>query len=166
MLQVNRLQAVTEPSLPPETSSPAEVVTTFIQLVHRQFPIILIVTFFCTMLGFVYLMITPASYTSLATMIIDTKRSPMFQQSPQGMDLAVESNIVASQVEILKSEKIALAVINEYKLADDPEFIGPGRGLLGMAAGIVNSLTGNEVSQTPEARTRRALDTFQDRMVA
>jgi succinoglycan biosynthesis transport protein ExoP len=166
MLQVNRLQAVSESNVPPETTSPAEVVTTFIQLVHRQFPVILIVTALTTLLGLFYLMVTPASYTALATMIIDTKRSPIFQQTPQATDIAVESAIVASQVEILKSEKIALAVINEFKLADDPEFVGPGRGLFGMMSGVINSVTGNEISQTPEARVRRALDAFQDRLVA
>jgi len=167
MLQYNRLPTATETNLPPaETSSPAEVVTTFIQLIYRQFPIILLVTLLTSALGVLYLIITPPRYTALATMIIDTKRSPLFQQGTPVGDIAVESAIVASQVEILKSEKIALAVIERFELSKDPEFVGPGKGLIGMVNGLLNSVLGNDAPQTQEARVRRALETFQDRMTA
>ena len=167
MLQYNRLPTATESNIPSsETSSPAEVVTTFIQLVYRQFPVILLVTLLTTALGVLYLLITPPSYTALATMIIDTKRSPLFQQGTPVGDIAVESAIVASQVEILKSEKIALAVIDQLELAKDPEFVGPGKGLIGALSGLFNSVFGSEAPQTQEGRVRRALEAFQDRMTA
>src|SRR5262249_32505113 len=117
MLQFNRLQSAAETNIPQqESSSPSEVVTTFVQLVHRQFPVILLVSFLTTMLGIVYVLITPPRYTANATMIIDTKPYTIFQQGANVGNINVESPIVSSQVEILKSEKIALAVINEFKL--------------------------------------------------
>src|SRR5262245_21357412 len=167
MLQFNRLHTATDSQLSPrDNPSPGEAVTSFLQLVHRQFPIILLVTFLTTALALIYLLITPPSYTANATMLIDTKRNPILQQMSQVGDLALESAIVASQVEILKSEKIAVAVINQLGLADDPEFIDTRRGVGGLVMGLVNELFGSNTPMTPEARMRRALDIFQDRLIA
>src|SRR5262249_26851592 len=147
---------------PAEFSPPAEIVTTFVQLVYRQFPVISLVTALCFLLGVVYLLITPASYTALATMIIDTKRPTVFTATTSVGDIAAESAIVSSQVEILKSEKIALSVINNLELWNDSEFVGPGKGLVAAMLGLFNSFAGNELSATREARTRQALDQFQN----
>jgi succinoglycan biosynthesis transport protein ExoP len=166
MLQVNRLQPVAETTVPPESSSPAEAVRNFVQLVHRQFPVILVVTLLSLFLGALYLLITPASYTAQATMIIETKRPPIFQQAPPLVEGSIESGIVASQVEILKSEKIALAVINELELWKDPEFVGPPRGIAGIINRVSSSIFGSEPPPTHEVRMRRALETFRDRLVA
>jgi polysaccharide biosynthesis transport protein len=168
MLQFNRLHTATDQQLAPRDipPSPGEAVTSFFQLIHRQFPVILLVMFLTTALALIYLLITPPSYTANATMLIDTKRNPILQQmSPVG-DISLESAIVASQVEILKSEKIALLVINELGLADDAEFIDTRRGVVGLVLGLFNDLLGNNTPLTPEARVRRALDIFQDRLVA
>ncbi len=167
MLQFNRLQTVTDQNIASrEYATPAEAVTNIAQIVHRQFPMILLVSFLTTALGLIYLLITSPSYTAHATLIIDTKRAPIFQQATPVGDIAVESAIVSSQVEILKSQKIALAVIRELRLSEDQEFIGPGRGLVGMLLGLANSIFGSDTELTPESRIRRALDIFQDRLVA
>jgi polysaccharide biosynthesis transport protein len=167
MLQVNRLQTTTESNYPMQgTASPAEVVTTFVQLVYRQFPIILMVALLTTSLGVFYLIVTPPSYTANATIVIDTKRNPIFQQGSPVGDIATESAIVASQVEILKSEKIGLNVINHLQLTEDPEFIGSGTGLRGLLNSLINGLLDNDTADTPQSRIRRALDVYQDRMVA
>jgi succinoglycan biosynthesis transport protein ExoP len=167
MLQFNRLQTTTDSNFQtPETTSPAQAVTTFVQLVIRQFPIICIVAAVTTSLAVLYLLVTPPSYTAEAKIIIDTKRNPIFQQNTPVGDIQTESAIVSSQVEVLKSEKIALLVVNGLRLMDDPEFIGMGRGLRGMLNTLINSFFESDAVDTPEARTRRALDTFQDRMIA
>ncbi len=167
MLQFNRLQTTTESNFPaPGTASPAEAVTTFVQLVYRQFPIILMVALLTTSLGVLYLLVTPPSYTANATIFVDTKRNPIFQQGVPVGDVATESAIVSSQVEILKSEKIALRVINGLQLTEDPEFIGSGLGLRGLLNSLINSLFDNDTADTPELRIRHALDAYQDRMVA
>ncbi len=49
--------------------------------------------------------------------------------------------MVESQVEILRSENIALAVIKQLHLTDDPEFVGFGGGLIGSAYGTVSDLS-------------------------
>src|ERR1700680_753006 len=163
MLQFNQQQTATEVQIAQrEAPSPAEAMTSIIQFVYRQLPVILLTTCLTAALGLLYLLITPPSYTALATMLIDSKRGQIFQQTPNG-DLANEAAIVASQVEIFRSEKIALAVVNKLELWKDAEFIGPPRGLMAI---LNNAMSDVEVPQTQEARVRRALDVFQDRLVA
>ena len=55
-------------------------------------------------------------------------------------DLPIDTSAVESQVEILKSETIALAVIKKLHLTEDPEFVGPGGGLIGTLLGAVTGL--------------------------
>jgi polysaccharide biosynthesis transport protein len=167
MLQFNHPQTATEAQIAQrDAPSPTETVTSLVQLVHRQLPVIFLSACLATALGMLYLFVTPPSYTAYTTLIIDAKRPPIFQQGPPGGDIAVESAIVASQVEILKSEKIAIAVIEELKLWEDPEFIGPGRGVRGILPQVAGRIFGTETPQTKEALNRRALDVFQDRMTA
>ncbi|MBV8473576.1 MAG: AAA family ATPase, partial [Hyphomicrobiales bacterium] len=54
-------------------------------------------------------------------------------------ELTFDTGAIDSQVEVLKSEKIALAVIDAMKLDQDPEFIGRRRTLLGQAFGLLRS---------------------------
>ena len=63
--------------------------------------------------------------------MIDSKRVQLFQQQSMINDLPVDTSTVESQVEILKSDTVALAVIKKLNLSDDPEFVGPGGGLVG-----------------------------------
>lgn len=164
MLQFNRIQSAAETNLPPvDSSPPAEIVTTFVQLVYRQFPIIVMATLVAATLGILYLLVTPATYSALATMIIDTKRPSVFTTSSAIGDIQVESSVVSSQVEILKSEKIALAVINNLELWKDPEFVGPGKGMVSLAMRTINKVFSSETPlPSHEANIRHALDVFQN----
>ena len=84
-----------------------------------------------TMLGVVYLITTPPSFTAYARMLIDTrKQQVMCQQQPMTWDL-MESATVESQVEVLKSENIARAVVKENHLTEDPDFVGAGNEPVG-----------------------------------
>ena len=75
-------------------------------------------------------------------------------------DLPIDTATVDSQVEIVKSENIALAVIKKLHLTDDPEFIGPGGGLIGA---VMSAVTGLFASNEPASKydlTREAVRTF------
>ena len=80
-------------------------------------------------LGSVYLLTTPASYTSHAMLLIDSSKLRVLRQqdAPLG-DTPIDTAQVETQVEILKSENIGLSVIKDLKLNDDPEFAGSGGG--------------------------------------
>ena len=46
---------------------------------------------------------------------------------------------VDSQIEILKSENVALSVIKNLHLTQDPEFIAPSGGLMGAIVGFISN---------------------------
>ena len=71
------------------------------------------------------------------------------------------SATVETQVEILKSENISLAVIKDLHLIDDPEFTGGGGGALGAVFGFVSGLFSSGQPASEFALTRKALGRFE-----
>ena len=120
--------------------SPADTFKSISDFVRRQYPIIGFVLAIAIALGFVYVMTTPPSFTATTTMMIDAKRVQLFQQSSMINDLPIDAATVESQIEVLKSETIAQAVIDKLHLVNDPEFVGSGGGLLGTLLNMVTSL--------------------------
>jgi succinoglycan biosynthesis transport protein ExoP len=94
-------------------------------------------------------------------MIIDTRKIQLFQQQSVLGDVPVDSATVESQVEILKSENVALAVVKDLHLTEDPEFVGSGGGLIGSLLGLLsNPFASNEPASEFELQ-RRVLGIFQ-----
>jgi polysaccharide biosynthesis transport protein len=104
-------------------------------------------------LASVYLTVAPARYTAIAQLLTDTKRS----DSPAAQYGLVDTAVVDSQVELLKSEKIAAAVVTKLKLNEDREFTDSGR-----LAQILASfgLADAEQPSSEEGRLRRAIAKF------
>ncbi|MCP3472157.1 AAA family ATPase [Bradyrhizobium sp. CCGUVB1N3] len=71
--------------------------------------------------------------------------------------------MVDSQVEILKSETIALAVIKDLRLVDKPEFNGSSGGLLSSVSGLLLSVFSND-QKSDYVVLRGALERFQDQL--
>ena len=108
MLQVNRnVEQVEQPS----ATTLSHVLHVAINFIRRQYVVIAIAVALTTLLGVVYLITTPPIFTASARMLIDTrKQQVMFPQQPMTWNY-MEDAAVASQVEVLKSEKIARAVV-------------------------------------------------------
>jgi succinoglycan biosynthesis transport protein ExoP len=166
MLQIDKSPPVADRSAAtPELASPTELYASLIALLRRQFPVIIFVLLITMALGAVYLFTTPPMFTGQAAMIIDTRKVQLFQQQSILGDIGVDSATVESQVEILKSENIALSVIKDLRLAEDPEFIGAGGGMVGALVGVVSDLFGSSAEPKSEFElTRRALSVFQNRL--
>jgi succinoglycan biosynthesis transport protein ExoP len=123
---------------------------------RRLWTILLFVALF-TSVAIAYFFLVPAPYTAVATLEIDTRRFQLFQQpGAYGEQLIDSSSAVESQLEVLKSENIALKVIQDLKLADDPDF--------GMAdpIPIISRLMDSGGQKSEFARTRNALRIFQN----
>jgi succinoglycan biosynthesis transport protein ExoP len=119
---------------------------------RRQNRVFLVVPAVAVAIGLLYLLVTPAQYAASATLLIDssTLRVLQSQLQPQG-DIPLDTLQVGSQVEVLSSRKIALAVIKDLKLAEDPEFIGADSG--------ISRLFSRDAS-SKEDREQRAVDEF------
>jgi capsular exopolysaccharide synthesis family protein len=103
--------------------------------------------------GSLYLVVAKPSYSATAQVLIDTKRS----DSPGAQFAVVDTAVVESQIETIKTDKIAVAVIRNLALDEDPEFIEPGRimRLLSMAR-----LVQLERPSTEQARLRTSMAKF------
>jgi polysaccharide biosynthesis transport protein len=69
-----------------------------------------------------YVMIAPRGYTSTAQIMIEPQKQQFIWQAPGLLDLTVDNAQVESQVEVLRSERIAGDVIERLNLTQDPEF--------------------------------------------
>lgn len=117
----------------------------------------------CLVLAVGYLLITPKQYSATAEMIIDPRKSNEFQQqSSASMVAPVDSAVVESQGEILKSENVALAVIKDLDLVNNPTFSEP-RGLTGILTSIVRTVFSGE-PPTDYKRLRETVEQFQNRL--
>lgn len=116
-----------------------------IRLWQNQRSVIVICTAALTILGLTYLLIVPPRYTAIAGLVVDTRRS-----HPLGPDARPEAlvdiAVVESQLETIRSERVASAVIRTLNLIEDPEYV-PG-GLFGAA------------SDPPSHKLQRALAKF------
>ena len=154
MLQVNRNVEQVEP--PSAATQPSHVLHIAINFIRRQYVVMAIAVALTTLLGVVYLMTTPPSFTAFARMLIDTrKQQVMFAQQPMTWDF-MESAMVASQVEVLKSENIARAVVKENHLTEDPDIVGPGNDLWGTVTAAIFGAPPPEVRSETEL-TKRAI---------
>ncbi len=140
----------------------AETFHSFVGIIRRRLPIFLVIVACSIVLGLLYLFTTPSSYTATSTMVIDTRKVQLFQQQSVLGDIAIDAGTVQTQVEILKSQNISLAVIKELHLAEDPEFTGSGSGLLGAIFGAASSVLG-EAAPSETLLQRRALVAFDSR---
>ena len=125
MLQANKTQPPFSRALAtPEIASPAETLQHFWSFVRRQSPVIIFVTILIVVLALIYCITARPMFTAQAQLMIDARKVQIFQQQSILGDIPIDTGQVESQVEVLKSENIAAAVVKNLHLAEDPEFSG------------------------------------------
>lgn len=140
MLQTNRKAVHYGPS---EAESPIELLENLWSTFRQQLPIVLAATILAVTLGALYTYITPPTFTARATIIIDRGK---VQAQLGGMfrELPVDSVEVDGQIQLIKSETVALAVVKKLSLAQDLEFVGPPVGLAGLIHQLRQKLGSSE----------------------
>jgi capsular exopolysaccharide synthesis family protein len=142
---------------PEELDGLLEIAERLTGFVRRQFPIFIFVTTCCLAVGLLYLLTAPPIYASHAMLLIDSSKLRFLQEKQTPVaDVPIDTTQVETQVEILKSENIGLAVIKELKLTQDPEFVGSGGGLPGWFFAHL----GPSEDQSETTLERRALASF------
>jgi succinoglycan biosynthesis transport protein ExoP len=149
MLQVNKPVILPEQLVAqPNGVSPAEIVGWAVGFARRQYATVLVIAALLMALAALYVLSTPPSFTAEAMLMLDTRKVQLLQQQSVLGDIQADSATVDSQVEVIKSEKVALAVIKELKLTEDPEFVGTGGGLVRILIGSVMSLLSSPTEST------------------
>jgi polysaccharide biosynthesis transport protein len=172
MLQISTQQR-TEQQRAWEISSPAEFYAVCIGFLRRQSFLLVFMLLVSLGLGVAYIWVSEPRYTGRATLIIDAPKIQLFQSQPPAGDSAMSSATVDTQIEILNSDDIALSVIKELRLDEDPEFISPRPGIRGTITGFATNAIHAALHavvpsgrQTPDQASPeyRALQTFRQRL--
>ncbi|WLA67669.1 Wzz/FepE/Etk N-terminal domain-containing protein [Bradyrhizobium diazoefficiens] len=115
MLQTSRIYNLSDPDTPPpEFRLPTELLANGFAFIRRRLLIILLTSLATLSTALFYLIAAVPTFTADAQIVVDSKAAPG--------DAASVSTIVESQIAIIRSENIALAVIGKLGLAEDPEF--------------------------------------------
>jgi len=134
MLQPDRTQLSEFRGRPAESKegSVAELIDFAFGFLRRRFLLILAAVLAVVPIGeYLALKLVPAYFAATSTIIIDTRKYQIFQHTTMVGDTMIDAAAVESQLEILKSENVALEVVRKLHLADDPEFGNPTPGILG-----------------------------------
>jgi succinoglycan biosynthesis transport protein ExoP len=143
-----------------ESFSVSELIERLTGFLTRQFAVFIFVTACAMALGFVYLFTSPALYTAHTNLVIDSSKVRVLQQQ-QGQalgDVPVDTAQVETQLEVLKSDGVSLAVVNDHNLTKDPEFMaGRGRGMLNAILNFAFGRFGPSEATSESVLTRRAV---------
>src|ERR1700730_6012168 len=120
-----------------QETSPLELVNWAIGIVRRQYPVMLLVSLLAISLGAVYAFMVPATYTAEATVVIDPRAVHLFPKATFS-DAQMDSPALESEIELVKSEPVALSVINDLGLAKDPEFFSGSQDVFGAVLGFAS----------------------------
>ncbi len=110
--------AADEPSIP-------ESIAHVLGVVRRQIIVVLVFALLGAAFGGIFLQHAPQNYTAKATLLINTRKIEIFQQPAVSDALSMQAvGAVESEVELLRSDEVALRVIKKLNLLEDPRFIG------------------------------------------
>jgi polysaccharide biosynthesis transport protein len=108
--------------------SAAETIARGLGIVRRQVFVVLAFAVLGAALGAFYVLKAPPKYTATVTLLADTRKIELVQQ-PTVYDQATIQSVGAmeTQVELLRSDEVALRVIKKLHLSEDPRFVGSHR---------------------------------------
>lgn len=132
-------------------------------IVRRQWRIVAIAVFFAVIVGIAYVVTAVPLYTATASLLIDRGNNGLVNKLAMD-DLATDDEAsILSQVEVLKSDTIAIAVVDNLKLADNPLFMAQStsvvstvRGILSSALNVTKWVVSNDVDTNLNEKQRRA----------
>lgn len=99
-----------------------ELIKLALVFVRRQYLVIIVTAALATAASLVYLRLVPRSYTAQVQVLFDNPRAQFLQKQSLLSEPIVDLTQIETQLQIIKSQAIAAAVINQLKLGDDPDF--------------------------------------------
>jgi succinoglycan biosynthesis transport protein ExoP len=132
MLQTDRTRALLDTVAPREQAEEGggigDVINFALGFLRRQYSVIIFTAVLALATSVIYLRIAPPTYTAEVKVLFGNPKAQLAQPQPQLADTPVDTPQLESQLQILTSKAIAISVINQLKLADDPEFNDPDPG--------------------------------------
>jgi succinoglycan biosynthesis transport protein ExoP len=134
---------------------------------RRQWRVAAITAAIFSALGLAFVLMAQPLYTASTDILIDNNSSKITTELTL-LGEAIDSELsLMSQVEIIRSEKVAAAVANNLKLVDDPVFMAESVGLLASAKSFVKGLLpigGESEPVVEDAVFRHVIDTLRENL--
>jgi succinoglycan biosynthesis transport protein ExoP len=105
---------------------------------RRQLRVLVASALIALFFGLLYIVTAVPRYTATTDIFIDSQKNKN-ELGATIAELTFDTGAIDSQVEVLKSEKIALAVVSTLHLDSDPEFIGVRGSLIERAWRVLRS---------------------------
>lgn len=162
MLQSSREFRELPGGLASEITSPIDLEQMW-AIVRRQWRVVAGFAVAAILVGLLYLMTATPRFTSTAGILIDESNQKIVDQLSAISGVLEDEGQVLSQVELLKSEKIALAVSKNLDLANNELFVNGKSGILGSAIQAIRSAVdirswfGSESPAANEAQIQRGI---------
>jgi len=170
--------SVTKPV--PVAASESQETDTFIDverllaMLYRQARVLILSALVGLGLGVLYLATTPPTYTAVSQVLIDESLRKMVDSTSSFTSEMETDSAMLSQIEIVRSVRLAEAVMEAEGLDRDENFLNPPQSLfskiVGYARSAVHSLRGSDVptetTDAAESNRRAAIYTLQHNIVA
>ncbi|KAA2236914.1 polysaccharide biosynthesis tyrosine autokinase [Salinarimonas soli] len=125
-------------------------------VIRREWPLIAAVAAAAVGLGLVYVLTAQPLFTASGSIMIDVRKNQVMQNQQVIGDMQMDASGIESQVELIKSESVALAVIRELKLLDDPVFNSGGS----LLRRVLSAFSSDEGVASDSERERLAVTAF------
>lgn len=175
MLQTNPLQTDrTRLPLPthlqdcPDGPSVGEIIKMAAVFVRRQYVVIIVTTALTCTTSLLYMRLVPPTYTAQVQILLGTPRAQFVQQQSLLSELPVDVAQIETTLQIIKSRATAVAVINQLKLADHPDFKVSDSPLSSLLRRIRSwrATPPDEQTPSPDQPSEAAIGAFLDRLSA
>lgn len=153
----------------PASSGPPIDLYKLLAIVRRQWRIAALSVGLFLLLGVLYLFMATPKYSASTDILIDQDNSRILYQG-SALERTVEDEArILSQVEVLVSDKVGLAVVDKLGLDKDPKFMTAPAGPLQMVRSLIGAVTSLFSSSGPESdgdqQRRAALQNLQRNLV-
>jgi succinoglycan biosynthesis transport protein ExoP len=140
-----------------------------VTFLRRQWAVIALFSLAGLILAMAYLFVTPARYTATSVLMLDTRRLQVFQPPSVVSEMSFDAPAVDSQLEILKSDAIAMSVIRALDLVNDPEFSEGATSFIGSIVSTITALLHRPqddpvVPPSKQELTQRAVKSFKSNL--
>jgi len=145
-----------------------ELVNFALGLLRRQWLLILFVAVFGLAASLIYLKVTPPTYTAQAKVLFESSKPQFGQQQSILADSPFDHVQLESQMQIMTSKAVLAAVIDQLKLAEDPDFRPQAQQVTGLLGRVKALLGGAEPAREGSERPNELDDlvaAFVDRLV-
>jgi len=136
---------------------------------RRQYLMIAVTAVLSTAASMLYLRLAPPTYSAQVQVLLGNTRAQFVQQQSLLAEPAFDVSQIETQLQLLKSRATAVTVIDQLKLANDPELNEPAPSLLSSWQRLRSWVSSRGKDHQPDAQgqpSEAVIDTFLDRLSA